>query len=300
MLPYSGDITSKEKQNLENLKKFINTKYKPEKDINIEKMVHNNELNIDFLFCKNRDSLEGQNINEIEIKNELFNQIKSKYEQYDLIEQKIFKFQINPNKGFISYMRFNDYSENIGYNEYPSQYKEIPDITINYSASPKIISSNDSLNIVDIKPNSCQELIQTKLVSINNDDSNDINKNLNRLKTENLENKEKKNLLIRSKFSKENKGFLKKPTNPKIDKENEENININNELLINNESKENENENEEIDILAQFKENQKKMEKNEIVDYKSEIISDKSKVNFLRRSTLNEGILDEENNENNE
>ena len=42
------------------------------------------------------------------------------------------------------------------------------------------------------------------------------------------------------------------------------------------------------------------MEKNEIVDYKSEIISDKSKVNFLRRSTLNEGILDEENNENNE
>lgn len=300
MLPYSGDITSKEKQNLENLKKFINTKYKPEKDINIEKIVHNNELNIDFLFCKNRDSLEGQNINEIEIKNELFNQIKSKYEQYDLIEQKIFKFQINPNKGFISYMRFNDYSENIGYNEYPSQYKEIPDITINYSASPKIISSNNSLDIVDIKPNSCQELIQTKLVSINNDDSNDINKNLNRLKTENLENKEKKNLLIRSKFSKENKGLLKKPANPKIDKENEENININNELLINNESKENENENEEIDILAQFKENQKKMEKNEIVDYKSEIISDKSKVNFLRRSTLNEGILDEENNENNE
>ena len=60
------------------------------------------------------------------------------------------------------------------------------------------------------------------------------------------------------------------------------------------------NENEEFDLLAQFRENKKNLEKNEIIDYKTENINDIPKVKYLRKSTLKEGILDEDNNENNE
>ena len=52
--------------------------------------------------------------------------------------------------------------------------------------------------------------------------------------------------------------------------------------------------------MAQFRENKKNLEKNEIIDYKTENINDIPKVKYLRKSTLKEGILDEDNNENNE
>ena len=300
MLPYMKVIDSNENQNLENLHSFIVTRNKPEKDINIEKIVQQPDLNVDILYCINRNSLKGQNINENDIKDKLFNnQIKYRYEHYDLITQKIFKFQIHPKKGFISYMSFNNYTDNIGYNEYPTQYKEIPDYTINYSILPKIMESNDSLDIVDIKQESSPELIQAKKDNlIINNDSDSININLNRLNTENLENKEKRNnLLMRANLSKKNKVLPKKP-NTKTDKENDEVININQELGINNEIKNN--ESGEIDLLTQFRENQKRLEKYEIVDYKTETIPNAQKVNSLRKSTLKEGILDEDNNENNE
>ena len=303
MIPYMKKIDSHENQNLEKLNSFIVTRKKPEKDINIEKIVHQPDLNIDFLYCNNRYSLEGQNINEIDIKDKIFkNKIKYRYEEYDLVAQKIFKFQINPKKGFISYMSFNNYTDNIGYNEYPTQYKEVPDYTINYSILPKIMESNDSLDKVDIKQESSPELILEKKDLIINDDSDSINVNLNRFNTENLENKESKEkrnaLLVRANLSKKNKVLPKKPNNSKIDKVNEEVININKELGINNELKNN--ENEEFDLLAQFRENKKNLEKNEIIDYKTENINDIPKVKYLRKSTLKEGILDEDNNENNE
>ena len=199
-------------------------------------------------------------------------------------------------------MSFNNYTDNIGYNEYPTQYKEVPDYTINYSILPKIMESNDSLDKVDIKQESSPELILEKKDLIINDDSDSINVNLNRFNTENLENKESKEkrnaLLVRANLSKKNKVLPKKPNNSKIDKVNEEVININKELGINNELKNN--ENEEFDLLAQFRENKKNLEKNEIIDYKTENINDIPKVKYLRKSTLKEGILDEDNNENNE
>ena len=305
MLPYLKQIDLNENQNLAKLNSFIVTRYEPEKDINIEKIVHQPDLNIDFLYCKNKDSLEGQNINEIDIKDKLFNnRIKYRYEQHDLVTQKIFKFQINPKKGFISYMSFNNYTDNIGYNEYPTQYKEIPDYTINYSILPKIMESKDSIDIVDIKQESSPELILSNNDLIINNDSDNININLNKLNTDNLENKENKekrnNLLMRANLSQKNKVLPKKPNSVMTgkDKENEEVININQELGTNNLSKYN--ENGEIDLLFQFRENKKILEKNEIIEYETKNTNNIPKVKSLRKSTLKEGILDEDNNENNE
>ena len=297
MLPYMPEIAPNENINLVAIKNFIKKRQRPEKDINIEKIVHQPDLNIDFLYCPNPGSFEGENINELEIKDELFKKIKYRYEQYDLIAQKVFKFQINPKKGFISYMRFNNYTYNIGYNEYPTRYEEISDSTINYSIIPKPIDSNESLDVIDINRNSYQELILSNKDLIINDDSESIIINLNQTKTESIENKDKKKLLVRANLSKGNKANLKKPNTPKIDN-NEENININQQLRINDELKDN--ENEEIDFLAQFKENQKRPEKNEIVEYNNENNIKKSKLNALRSSTLTEGILDEDYNEGNE
>ena len=42
----------------------------------MKKIVHQPDLNIDFLYCKNPGSLEGENINEFEINYELFKKIK--------------------------------------------------------------------------------------------------------------------------------------------------------------------------------------------------------------------------------
>ena len=75
MLPYMPEIASNENINLNDLKKFIDKK-KTRKKINIEKIVYQPDLNIDFLYCKNPGSLEGENINEFEIKDELFKKIK--------------------------------------------------------------------------------------------------------------------------------------------------------------------------------------------------------------------------------
>ena len=289
MLPYMPETESNENINLDNLKNCIQIKQRPEKRINIEKIVHQPDLNIDFLYYQKPGSLEGENINEFEIKDKLFKKIKYRYEQYDLIAQKVFKFQINSKKGFISYMRFNNYTYNIGYNEYPTRYEEISETTINYSFIPKPKDSNGS---------SYQELILSKQDLNTNDDSDSININLSRPKTESIENKDKNKLLMRANLSKGNKALLQNPNTPKTDKDNEENININQHLRINDESKDN--GNEEIDILAQFRENQKRLEKNEIVEYKNENNTNKSKINALRRSTLTEGILEEDYNESNE
>jgi len=284
MLPYMPETESNENINLDNLKNCIQIKQRPEKRINIEKIVHQPDLNIDFLYYQKPGSLEGENINEFEIKDKLFKKIKYRYEQYDLIAQKVFKFQINSKKGFISYMRFNNYTYNIGYNEYPTRYEEISETTINYSFIHKPKDSNES--------------ILSKQDLNTNDDSDSININLSRPKTESVENKDKNKLLMRANLSKGNKALLQNPNTPKTDKDNEENININQQLIINDESKDN--GNEEIDILAQFRENQKRLEKNEIVEYKNENNTNKSKINALRSSTLTEGILEEDYNESNE
>ena len=142
MLPYSSELPNEKELNLEHLKDFIDNRYKPDQEINIEKIVKNKDSNLDFLICSNRDSLQGQNINEEEIKNDLFNKNKIRYEKYDLNIQKIFRFHISDISGLVSYLSFNNYMENIGYNEYPTQFKEAPEISLSNLNEQEIPKKN--------------------------------------------------------------------------------------------------------------------------------------------------------------
>ena len=303
MLPYANELHPENDLNLEYLKKFIDIRYKADKEINIENIVKNKDLDLDFLICSNRDSLQGKNINAEEIKNDLFNKDKLRYEKYDLIIQKIFKFHISDKKGMISYLSLNNYSENIAYNEYPTQFKEIPDITINYinssNKTQKNIIYKDSNDVRMSMKKKSPLVLENKSSNYSpNKTSNYVNKNLSKLSTFNFGNKTDMNLLMKARLdkAKKNKLNLEKP-------ENEEIMKINKEIEGNNIIRENEEEEEDVDVLSQFKENQKKDEKTEM-----DKLNNGNKVNNVlkmssntfRKSTLREGILREEIYENNE
>jgi len=287
MLPYESEIPADANLSIENLKKYIDTKTKPEKDINIEKIVQNKDLNLDFLVCSNRDSLLGKNIKPEEIKNDLFNKYKNKYDKNDLVLQKIFKFEINDKKGFISYLSLNNYTENIGYNEYPNEFKEIPEITLDY-INEKIKDKKDT-NDEQLNKNPHH-------VHFLDDKNTNINKNFSKLRTVNLDEKKGKvSTLMRSKFSLGKKRLLKKPKKDNKDGNNEENKSkkANNEI---NENEDEEEEEEDVDVLSQFKESQKKIGKidlDKIMGIKAEDNKINNKVKILRKSTLRGGFLGE-------
>ena len=303
MLPYANELHPENDLNLENLKKFIDIRYRADKEINIENIVKNKDLDLDFLICSNRDSLQGKNINAEEIKNDLFNKDKLRYEKYDLIMQKIFRFHISDKTGMISYLSLNNYSENLAYNEYPTQFKEIPDITINYinssNKTQKNIIYKDSNDVRMSMKKKSPLVLENKSSNYSpNKTSNYVNKNLSKLNTFNFGNKTDMNLLMKARLdkAKKNKLNLEKP-------ENEEIMKINKEIEGNNIIRENEEEEEDVDVLSQFKENQKKDEKTEM-----DKLNNGNKVNNVlkmssntfRKSTLREGILREEIYENNE
>ena len=306
MLPYSSESQYNYDIDLEKLEHYISTKRKPDKDINIEKIVKNKDLNVEFLVCNNRGSLKGENINEEEIRKDLFNKHRTRYEKYDLIEQKIFRFHISDEKGMVSYLGFNNYSDNLGYNEYPIQYQDIEENTINYltvlenAAQKKKISFKDSNDAkVSVKKNS---LILDEKYSDNimNKVSTFFNKNLNKLNTVNLDSRKdnmlkKSNLKLGKKLNENNANFV----NP----EKEDIIKMNKEIEIeeSKEIKENEEEDEDSDLLSQFKQNRHNI-KNELEEFNyEEQINNKlaAKSKLLRRSTLRTGILegDSENND---
>ena len=295
MLPYTNEVQNDDNLNLENLKKFIDTKYIPEKDINIEKIVKNPNLNFDILFCSNRDSLQGQNINEEEIKNDLFIKNKNRYEKYDLVIQKIFRLHISDKNGMISYMSFNNYSENIGFNEYPTQFKEIPEINLDNINEPKSLLYKDT-NDINITKNTSNILLNDDKFSESS--PNLINKNYNKFKTTNLDyKKDKKSALMKPRLQRAKKLNFKEIEEDNINKE--ENKKINEETKVEGEIKEN--EEEDVDVLSQFKENQKNIIQNELEEYDLKNITQKNnlfaQIKVLRKSTLRNGILGGENDE---
>ena len=292
MLPYESEMHADENLNIENLKKFIDIKNKPEKDINIEKIVQNRDLNLDFLVCSNRDSLLGKNIKTEEIKNNLFDKNKNRYEKNELVLQKIFKFEISDKSGFISYLSLNNYMENIGYSEYPNEFKEIPEITLDYINEKKNVDNKDI--------NDEQKTQNSHHVKFLDDKNLNINKNYSKLKTVNLEEKKGKvTTLMRSKYSLGKKGLLKKSKKENKKDNIEENNTINKQKKTNNEIKgneEEEEEEEEIDVLSQFKESQKKIGKidlDKIMGIKAEDNKLNNKAKILRKSTLRGGFLGE-------
>ena len=305
MLPYANDASQISSDfNPENLKNFINIKFQPEKDVNIEKIVNNKNIDIDFLICTDRDSLLGKDIIEEETKNNLFEKIKYKYESYDLSIQKIYKFEIKNKEGMISYLNFDNYTENIGYNEYPIMYKETEEIelgesiinwfkarndsneiNINKNKITKSISLLDSYNI-----NNPEDLLINKKAELNHS----LNKNFNKLKTVNFEkNKGNLNPLSKQRLMKANRGaLLKKPLKDKNEEENNDTIE---DISEQKEIKEGE-EQGEIDVLAKFKEEQKKLENSSenMLEYgyeKNRKSKLQVKYNAFRRSTLKDGIL---------
>ena len=295
MLPYTNEVQNDDNLNLENLKKFIDTKYIPEKDINIEKIVKNPNLNFDILFCSNRDSLQGQNINEEEIKNDLFIKNKNRYEKYDLVIQKIFRLHISDKNGMISYMSFNNYSENIGFNEYPTQFKEIPEINLDNINEPKSLLYKDT-NDINITKNTSNILLNDDKFSESS--PNLINKNYNKFKTTNLDyKKDKKSALMKPRLQRTKRLNYREIEEDNINKE--ENKKINEETKVEGEIKEN--EEEDVDVLSQFKENQKNIIQNELEEYDLKNITQKNnlfaQIKVLRKSTLRNGILGGENDE---
>jgi hypothetical protein len=287
MLPYESEIPPDANLSIENLKNFIDTKKKPEKDINIEKIVQNKDLNLDFLVCSNRDSLLGKNIKPEEIKNDLFNKYKNRYEKNDLVLQKIFKFEINDKKGFISYLSLNNYSDNIGYSEYPNEFREIPETTLDYINE----KNKDNKDTNDEQNNQNPHHVQFL-----DDKNTNINKNFSKMRTVNLEEKKGKvTTLMRSKFSLGKKRLLKKHKKDNKEGNNEENKS----KKTNNEIKENEEEEEDeddVDVLSQFKESQKKIGKidlDKIMGIKADDNKLINKVKILRKSTLRGGFLGE-------
>ena len=300
MLPYSEENQNEKELNLEHLKEFIDKRYKPEKEINLEKIVKNKDLSLDFLICSNRESLQGQNIKENEIKNDLFNKNKIRYEKYDLIIQKIFRFHINEQNGMTSYLSLKNYSENIGYNEYPTQFKEVPEISINYLNEPenpkKNITFKDSNDVRLSRKKKSFILEEKNQEPVQKNSSFVINKNLTKLNTVNFQKqKDKKNLLARPKLVRARKRdyLAENPNTEDINK-------MNKEIEENNEIKENE-EDEDEDVLSKFKESQKQEELDNLGNLSLERMKKNKllkKSNANRRSTLRDGILGGDNNEN--
>ena len=290
MLPYSYESCNILNDNQsERIKKAVIKKYKREQDIDIEKIVKNTDLNVSIIFYGNVKAL-GEKIDQEDIKNNVFTSVKNKYSLNDLVEQKIFQFQINSKIGMISYIGFNSFSENIGYNEYPVQFEDIqlPDENLfmslrsnmNHSISYGLISLNTSSTSSNI------------IINEKNDSYNPISKNFLKKKSVNFG---EKSLKGPSNFKKLNKGGgILKP------KKSLKNVNSTTDVEISNKI-------EDIDFLSKFKESQKKLERKlkdenkEEKEENQEINKDKiDNNNKLRKSTLKNGILFEDKKESND
>ena len=110
-------ITSQKKKN-------VIIKNKKDVDINLQKIVKNNDLNVSIIFYGNVAAL-GEEIDQEEIKNNIFTNLKNQYLMNDLVEQKVYQLYISDKIGMISYMGFETFSDNMGYNEYPVKFETI-------------------------------------------------------------------------------------------------------------------------------------------------------------------------------
>ena len=108
--------------------------------------------------------------------------------------------------------------------------------------------------------------------------------------------KDKKNLLMKPKLARARKRDI-----PVENPNSEDIIKINREIENNNEIKENEEEEEDVDVLSKFKQSQKKEENEDFSKMSIEQMKkNKLPIKFkgLRRSTLRDGILGGDDNEN--
>ena len=284
MLPYSYESCNILNDNeSEKIKNTVITKYKRDQDIDIEKIITHPDLNVSIIFYGNVEAL-GEKVDQEEIKNNIFTNLMPKYYMNDIVIQKIFQFQINNKKGMISYMGFNSFSENIGYNEYPVEFEDIqiPERESSffdfrshtkYSENIELTSSSSTSNII----------INNKNASFNL-----VNKNFSKLKSVNFDDKDKiKNASTFKKLSRGGGGILKKPKKiEKINSNNTTDIEINNKI-------------EDIDFLSKFKQSQKKIESGLRGENKEEN-KDSNNKDKLRKSTLKNGILFEDEKENND
>ena len=156
MLPYSYESCNILNDNQsEKIKKSIITKYSKEQDIDIEKIVKNPDLNVSIIFYGNVQAL-GEKPNQEEIKNNVFTNIKNKYFEYDLVLQNIFQFEINNKIGMISYMGFNTFTDNVGYNEYPVQFEnlQVPEHQNSFFSIRSVSKATDSLDLISLNSSS--------------------------------------------------------------------------------------------------------------------------------------------------
>ena len=282
MLPYTYESCNILNDNQsERIKKAVIKKYKKEQDIDIEKIVKNTDLNVSIIFYGKVKAF-GKKLDQEEIKNNVFTSIKTKYSLNDLVEQKIFQFQINNKIGMISYMGFNSFSENIGYNEYPVQFEEIqiPDESLFMSVRSNINHSISYGNIcLDSSIPYSNMSINDKKISFNPVNNNN---KLQKIKSVNFADKPLQGSSNAKKLTKGG-GILKKSS---------KNVIINTDVEISNKI-------EDIDFLSKFKESQKKIENALKGENKVENKDKADNKSLLRKSTLKNGILFENKKESN-
>lgn len=269
MLPYSYEscnFVNDDKS--EKIKKAIITKNKRDIDVDIEKIINNPDIHANIIFYGNVEAL-GENITHEKIKNEVFSFVKDKYKMNDLAIQKIFQFYMSDKTGMISYLGFNSFSDNIGYNEFPDKFEEIK------------ISENDASSFFSSRSNTKMSETMEIMSSFSSSSSSTIlNSSINK-----------------SFLTKKSVNFKESYTSDKDSLNSKNKLNNGIKSILKNSKKiattsvEISNKNEEIDFLAKFKESAKKIENGLKKDNK-----DKSEnpSGFLRNSTLKSGILHDE------
>ena len=273
MLPYCYETCNYLNENQsEKLKKAIIYKSKRDVDIDIERIITQSDLTANIIFYGKVKAL-GKNINQEEIKNNVFTNIESAYDSDDLVIQNVFQFYLSDKTGMISYLEFNTFSDNIGYNEYPDKFEAV-------SICEKDILSLSSL-YSRTNTKMSESLLSTSSLISNKSSINSKNKDL-------ITNKKTVNFSVGnniskvpSKFNRSGKGILKH--SKKLDKT----------------TFEIKNKKEDFDFISKFKEGLKKTE-NDLKRAKDKSDNNNNNINVLRKSTLKSGILFENKNDKND
>jgi hypothetical protein len=286
MLPYLDEPCRVDNDtHCEKIKKCVSLKIRRDQDIDIEKIVKYDNLDVSIIFYGNVEAL-GDKIDPDKIKRNIFTNVKKQYSMNDIVKQKIYQLYYSDKTGMISYMGLDTFSDNIGYNEYPVQFEiiqtsAIDDFPLSFSFGPSSTVSqlkdfnafNGSTSSLStnqtIGPNksiSAKQVVKKFITkkSVNFEDSNNSsnnnnnnNKGTNILKTKKTKGggilkNSKKNLPIMS----INENIEKKPI-------------------------------EEADFLSKFKETLKKVD----IESKGENNYNISNNLEIRKSTLRDGIL---------
>jgi hypothetical protein len=283
MLPYLDEPCRVDNDtHCEKIKKCVSLKIRRDQDIDIEKIVKYDNLDVSIIFYGNVEAL-GDKIDPDKIKRNIFTNVKKQYSMNDIVKQKIYQLYYSDKTGMISYMGLDTFSDNIGYNEYPVQFEiiqtsAIDDFPLSFSFGPSSTVSqfkdfnafNGSTSSLStnqtIGPNKSisskqvvKKFITKKSVNFedSNNNTNNNNKGTNTLKTKKTKGggilkNSKKNLPIMS----INENIEKKPI-------------------------------EEADFLSKFKETLKKVD----IESKGENNYNISNNLEIRKSTLRDGIL---------